>query len=109
MTGSLNISTGELNTVGNNISSVASDVRGIYTTMCSTISQLTSNQAWNSEASKAFTEQFDQIRPSFEKHLEQLESLGPSLNQTSNSYSDAEQENVGNINKFNSELNDTRF
>ncbi|MBR2828716.1 MAG: WXG100 family type VII secretion target [Bacilli bacterium] len=104
MTGSLNISTGELNTVGNNISSVASDVRGIYTTMCSTINQVTSNQAWNSEASKSFVEQFDQIRPSFEKHLEELEALGPSLNQTSNSYADAEQENVSNINKFNDEF-----
>ena len=101
MSGSLNISTSELNSVGNNISSVAADVRSIYTNMNSTIDAVTSNDSWSGEASKSFLEKFNSIKPSFEKHLEELEALGPALNTSSNTYSDAEAENVSKIHQFN--------
>lgn len=101
MNGSLSINTGELNTVGNNISEVASQVRAIYTSMRNTIDQVTSNDSWRGEASKSFLDRFDSIRPSFEKHLEELEALGPALSKSSTTYSDAEAENVSSIHQFN--------
>ena len=92
MNGNLNVDTSALNTVGRN---VANDVRSIFSQMQATVDQVTSNDSWSGEASRAFLEKFNNIKPRLETHLQQLEALGPAVNQTATSYSDAEADNVG--------------
>lgn len=94
MNGTLNVDTSALNSVGSNFTSVAEEVRATYTHMQNTIRQVTSNDAWNSEASRAFLEKFESIRPEFERDLQSLEDLGPAINNAANAYADAEQENI---------------
>lgn len=95
MNGNLNVDTSTLNSVGNNFSTVASDVRGIFTEMIRIIEQVTSHESWTGEASRTFLEKFNGVKPTFEKHLQELEDLGPAVNQTATNYSDTEAENVG--------------
>ena len=95
MNGNLNVDTSELNTVGRNFTNVANDVRSIFSQMQATVDQVTSNDSWSGEASRAFLEKFNNIKPRLETHLQQLEALGPAVNQTATSYSDAEADNVG--------------
>ena len=95
MNGNLNVDTSALNTVGRNCTNVANDVRSIFSQMQATVDQVTSNDSWSGEASRAFLEKFNNIKPRLETHLQQLEALGPAVNQTATSYSDAEADNVG--------------
>lgn len=95
MNGNLNVDTLALNTVGRNFTNVANDVRSIFSQMQATVDQVTSNDSWSGEASRAFLEKFNNIKPRLETHLQQLEALGPAVNQTATSYSDAEADNVG--------------
>ena len=92
--GDLNVDTGALGTVGSNFSDVASEVRETYTHMKNTIDAVTENNSWRGAASDKFLEKFNNIRPTFEQHLEQLEDLGPTINATANTYADAEAENI---------------
>lgn len=98
---SLNVTTDELSRVGNNITSVGSSVRNTYTELHSTIDMITSSNYWKGDARDTFRNQFDEIKPSFEKNLSELEDLGPAICAAANNYTDAEQENVSSINKFN--------
>ena len=95
MNGNLNVDTSALNTVGRNFSNVANDVRSIFSQMQATVDQVTGNDSWSGEASNAFLEKFNNIKPRLETHLQQLEALGPAVNQTANSYADVEADNVG--------------
>ena len=97
MNGNLNVDTAALNNVANNFSEVAAQVREIFIKMQGTIEQVTSNESWQGEASRAFLEKFENIRPRFELHLQQLEDLGPATHATSNGYATAEEDNVGMI------------
>lgn len=97
MNGSLNVDSSALNSVGNQFSSIANDVRGIFTQMERAIDQVTANDSWRGEASQAFLDKFLSIKPRLETHLQQLESLGPAVNKTAENYAAAEAENVGMI------------
>lgn len=94
MNGNLNVDTGALGNVGNNFAAVAEDVRETYTHMKNTVEQVTANDSWRGAASDAFLQKFENIRPQFEQHLQQLEELGPAINVTANTYADAEAENI---------------
>ena len=95
--GSLNVDTSALNNVASNFSEVAAQVREIFTKMQGTIEQVTSNDSWQGDASRAFLDKFENIRPRFEQHLQQLEDLGPATQATSNGYATAEEDNVSMI------------
>lgn len=95
MSGNLNVDTSALSSVGNSFTGVASDVRTIFGQMQATIDQVTSHDSWSGDASRAFLEKFNSIKPRLETHLQQLEALGPAVNQTSNNYAATESENVG--------------
>ena len=94
MNGNLNVDTSALGNVGNNFTAVSEEVRETYTHMKNTIEQVTANDSWHGDASEKFFQKFDNIRPQFEQHLQQLEDLGPAINGTANTYADAEAENV---------------
>ena len=94
MNGNLNVDTSALGSVGNNFTAVANEVRETYNHMKNTIEQVTSQDSWSSDASRAFLEKYESIRPQFEQHLQQLEELGPTINATANTYADAEAENI---------------
>lgn len=95
MNGTLNVDTSALSGVGGNFISVAEEVRATYTHMQNTIRQVTSNDSWNSEASRTFLEKFEAIRPEFERDLQSLEDLGPAINNAARMYEAVEQENIG--------------
>ncbi|MBR2678058.1 MAG: WXG100 family type VII secretion target [Bacilli bacterium] len=94
-TGTLNVDTSALSGVGNRFTQIAADVRTIFTQMKNTVNQVTSNDSWKGDASTAFLEKFANIEPRLERHLQELEELGPTVEKVSNNYADAEQENVG--------------
>lgn len=93
--GTLNVDTNALNTVGNQFTNVAGEVRTIFTQMNATVDAVTANDSWRGEASTAFLDKFNQIKPRLETHLQQLEALGPAVNKTASNYASAEAENVG--------------
>lgn len=97
MSGTLNVDSTELNNVGRQIIDVAGNVRETYKSMQSIIEQVTSQDSWKGAASDAFIEKFENIRPTFEQDLQQLEDLGPALIGAANNYSEAEEQNVAGV------------
>ncbi len=95
MSGNLNVDTATLSNVGSNFTNVATDVRSIFSDMQRTVDQVTSHESWSGDASRAFLEKFNNIKPRLEGHLQELEALGPAVNQTATNYADTEAENVG--------------
>ena len=93
----LYVDSDNLTGVGNRITEIGATVRDIYTKLQATINAVTSQDSWRGEASETFLEKFENIRPSFEQHLQELENLGPTLVNVAGGYSQAESENVGNM------------
>lgn len=95
--GNLNVDSSALSSVGNSFTQVANEVREIFTQMNSTVDQVTANNSWSGDASRTFLDKFNNIKPRLEMHLQQLEDLGPAVNKTSNTYADAEADNVSRM------------
>ncbi len=93
----LNVDSYALNSVGTQIQAVSEDVRTIYQSMQDIIEQVTSNDSWKGAASDSFFEKFNNIKPTFEQHLQQLEELGPTLMGVANNYSEAEENNIAEV------------
>lgn len=93
MSGNLNYDSEDLQNVGSNFTTVAQNVRDTYTNMKNTVEQVTANDSWKGLASEKFYQKFENIRPQFEKHLYQLEELGPVINEIANGYANTEEEN----------------
>lgn len=92
--GRLGVETQSLHTTGKNLIDVAAEVRAIFTAVTQIVDQVTAHDSWRGEASNAFLEKFNEIKPRLETHLEQLEALGPAVNATSDNYAMAEEDNV---------------
>ncbi len=99
---SLGVETSALNSVGNNMTTVADETRTIFENIEKEVETITSHDAWAGDSSNAFRDIFTEIKPRVLKNLDELKALGPALTKTSTTYSDAEAENVSSINKYNS-------
>ena len=97
MGNTLYVDSDSLTGVGNRVIDIAASVRDTYTKLQATINAVTSKESWSGEASETFLNKFENIKPSFEQHLRELEELGPTIVDVAGGYSQAEQDNIGNM------------
>jgi WXG100 family type VII secretion target len=89
----VDVDTQGLTSAGSSSDNAAEQVQQLYDALKATVDQVTDTSSWKGEASTAFLERFEALRPQLEADLNSLNRLGTTLKDISNGYETTEAEN----------------
>ena len=72
---------------------IAVEVRRIFKDVNSSMEALTSSDTWNGQSSRNYIDSFNSLKGRLDRHISELEELGPRTDSVATNYQDTEDEN----------------